>query len=401
MKVAFVSYEFPAETGGGGIGTYLEQTRRVFPQGYRMIVIAGTLKQEPFWENENVFRIPSRSWEEFNNVCVTYFEKLNKQFQFDVVEGTDFKASGLSIKKAFPNLPLVVKLHTPSFLVDTLQFKKLAGWRKLRFLLSSFMRFKFPKLNDSVPASAYKDEFEILKLADALHAPSQSIFSRLVAMGMISSPPPICNVFPYNYDLREFLALPAKKNEPGVVTFLGRKEARKGVIEFATVCKRLAKKFPRITFQFIGNSASSPSPGVSMDDYLKKFIGQELNNVKVLPAVPHEKIPEVYRESSIMVFPSHYESFGLVCAEAMAAGKAVIASRFGGMSEMIEDGKSGVLIDPLDVDAFTDKLQTLLNDGAQCESLGRMARIRAGDFFSRKNTIEKQIAGYRLLLQEE
>ncbi len=126
LNIAFISYEYPPETGGGGIGTYLVN---VIPElrkaGHNAILITATNKPTSFWENDFIFKVPCLHANNFNEVLMPYFKKLHDEIKFDVVEATDFSAWGLSIKKAFPLLPFIVKLHTPRYLVDTLHFKPL------------------------------------------------------------------------------------------------------------------------------------------------------------------------------------------------------------------------------------------------------------------------------------
>ena len=74
MKIAFLSYEYPPETGGGGIGTYLSQCVKWLPTfGHHPVVICGTNQKEAFWENEFVFRIPCKI-EDYNMIKACLFD---------------------------------------------------------------------------------------------------------------------------------------------------------------------------------------------------------------------------------------------------------------------------------------------------------------------------------------
>jgi len=70
------------------------------------------------------------------------------------------------------------------------------------------------------------------------------------------------------------------------------------------------------------------------------------NQVRFLGALPNEKLPAVYRDHSLFVLPSYSEGMPVVLMEAMATGLPVIASRVGGIPEMIKDGANGILIEP-------------------------------------------------------
>ncbi|RYZ27136.1 MAG: glycosyltransferase [Chitinophagaceae bacterium] len=100
-------------------------------------------------------------------------------------------------------------------------------------------------------------------------------------------------------------------------------------------------------------------------------------------------------EGDVFVFPSHYESFGLVCCEAMAAGRAVVGSRSGGMAEIIEDGKSGILVEPKNPAAIAKAVTQLLENNELRLSLGKAAQQRITDLLSPSLVLQKQIAVYQ------
>ena len=78
MKIAFISYEYPIETGGGGIGTYLSQMVKYLPQyGHQVVVFCGTLKHQAFGENDFIYRVPCEAVEDFNTNLITYFEAVH------------------------------------------------------------------------------------------------------------------------------------------------------------------------------------------------------------------------------------------------------------------------------------------------------------------------------------
>jgi hypothetical protein len=137
MRIAFFSFEFPEETGGGGIGTYLQQVVNLLRnKGHQAIVFTATHKSDAFWENDFTYRIPASNWKEFNKRLPEYFIPVHKEKQFEVAEGTDFNGCGLPVKKELKHLAFVAKLHTPLFVVDTLQYQPLSFFQKLRFIYS-------------------------------------------------------------------------------------------------------------------------------------------------------------------------------------------------------------------------------------------------------------------------
>jgi glycosyltransferase involved in cell wall biosynthesis len=100
-------------------------------------------------------------------------------------------------------------------------------------------------------------------------------------------------------------------------------------------------------------------------------------NVIFAGSVEHEAAMEITNRALFVVVPSHWEAFGMVCLEAMIAGKAVIASRSGGPSEIVVDGETGLLVPPRDEQALACAIQTLLDNPERAEEMGRRGRDRA------------------------
>lgn len=116
---------------------------------------------------------------------------------------------------------------------------------------------------------------------------------------------------------------------------------------------------------------------------------------------PNAAVLEAFRRCTIALVPSIWnEPFGLVVIEAMAQGRPVIASRVGGIPEIIRDGEDGLLVPPGDVEVLAATIQTLLADPDRRERLGHQARVRAQDFCA--DRVVGQIESvYRSLRSEE
>jgi glycosyltransferase involved in cell wall biosynthesis len=85
-------------------------------------------------------------------------------------------------------------------------------------------------------------------------------------------------------------------------------------------------------------------------------------------------------QADLFIFPSLVEPQGLALLEAFAAGVPVVASRTGGIVEMLEDGEHGILVQPGDPDALADAIVALLADPSRGEAYVRSARRRVEDF---------------------
>jgi glycosyltransferase involved in cell wall biosynthesis len=93
--------------------------------------------------------------------------------------------------------------------------------------------------------------------------------------------------------------------------------------------------------------------------------------------------------ADIVVLPSLWEGLPYVLIEAMAAGKAIVASGVGGVTDAVTDGENGLLIPPGDVDALAGALVCLLGDPELSERLGMNARATAVERYGIENMINR------------
>jgi len=106
-------------------------------------------------------------------------------------------------------------------------------------------------------------------------------------------------------------------------------------------------------------------------------------------------VPEILSELDVFVLSSVSEGFPLVTLEAMAAGKPVIATRSGGPQEIVEDGRTGLLIPPADPDALAEKICELFANPERAAALARAAQAKVESEF----TLERMIRDYELLYE--
>jgi trehalose synthase len=126
-------------------------------------------------------------------------------------------------------------------------------------------------------------------------------------------------------------------------------------------------------------------------------------HVVSLPMVDPEEnaaiVNALQRDATIVVQKSLAEGFGLTVAEAMWKGRPVVASRVGGIQDQIVDGETGVMVDPLDLDAFGHAVSELLGDRERAEELGRRARESVRGSFLGPRTLAQYVELFGRLLQ--
>jgi glycosyltransferase involved in cell wall biosynthesis len=115
--------------------------------------------------------------------------------------------------------------------------------------------------------------------------------------------------------------------------------------------------------------------------------------------VPHEQLGPLYERAAVVAVPSHREGFGVVCAEAMAYGRPVVAGAVGGLLDLVVDGETGLLVPPRDVSALRDALRRLLADQELRARLGANARERAREQLSWERVTDLTIEAYEEVLE--
>ena len=98
--------------------------------------------------------------------------------------------------------------------------------------------------------------------------------------------------------------------------------------------------------------------------------------------VPHDELQRLYARAAIVACPSRREGFGVVCLEAMAHARPVVATAVGGLRDLVVDGETGLVVPPRDSAALRRALERLLGDAELRRRLGAAGRERARTHFS-------------------
>src|SRR5438105_300990 len=153
------------------------------------------------------------------------------------------------------------------------------------------------------------------------------------------------------------VAIPAAvgpEAEPAEVLFAGRLSPEKGIEELVA-------------------ATAGMNLVVAGDGPLRHLVPDALG------FVPHEELGRLYERAAVVVLPSYHEGLPLSVLEAMAHGRPIVASAVGGLPELVEDGVTGFLVEPGDVEGLRTALRRLLADPALRRRLGGAARTRVAE----------------------
>src|SRR3954466_1489663 len=161
----------------------------------------------------------------------------------------------------------------------------------------------------------------------------------------------------------------------------GRVRAQKGTDVFVDAMCRLLPRYPDFSAVIVG--AITIDQTAFANDLKARIEAAGLQSRIVMTGeVPIEELPRWYRRLTIYAFTSRNEGFGLTLIEAMSSGAALLASRAGAAELVVEDGATGVLTPPGDVDALVAALEPLLRDPAAATEMGMRGRARVLAKFS-------------------
>ena len=129
--------------------------------------------------------------------------------------------------------------------------------------------------------------------------------------------------------------------------------------------------------------------GPGNDNYRQSLIDQyHPEGVEFLGELPHSQAMELLEACDLFVLPSYTEGFPNVILEAMAFGKAIVATDVGAIPEMLE-GNCGILVKPKDVEGLSIALKSLMHDGSKLADLGSRARERATAEYSADSVLNR------------
>jgi mannosyltransferase len=161
----------------------------------------------------------------------------------------------------------------------------------------------------------------------------------------------------------------------------GRVRAQKGTDVFVDAMCRLLPRYPDFTAVMVGAITSEQS-GFANDLRNRIEAAGLQSRIVITGELEIEDVQRWYQRLTIYAFTSRNEGFGLTLIEAMSAGAALVASRAGAAELVVEDGVTGILTPPGDVDALVAALEPLMRDPASATAMGERGRARVLEKFS-------------------
>ncbi len=185
--------------------------------------------------------------------------------------------------------------------------------------------------------------------------------------------------------------LDSAQTEEARILFLGRLNEKKGLLDLLAAMPAVVAAFPKARLVLAGDGERAMLE--------KEAARLGLASVVEFPGwVDGEYKARLLAEATLLVLPSHFEAFGVAVLEAMAWGKPVVATRVGGIPEVLEDGVHGLLVPPHDPSALAAALQGLLADRQLGLRMGLAGKAHVRERFGADEVLSSLAQLYEQLL---
>ena len=290
----------------GGIETWTQNIAERLVDKADVFVVTGKVKNQPKKEDSNGVKIWRTSLFTLSNLSASPII-----YSLSLLPFIFFKSLNL-IKKEKVDI-----LHCQGFLSSF-----------LGFCLSGITGVPYITTVQRLESRRNLLKNFIYRKANFCIAASQAIAENFKKIGAKN-----IEVIPNGIDLERFKNLERRPHDGFIVITVARLEKVKGI-------EYLIKAVKNFQLTIIGDGSERKN----LEDLVKKLSLKE--KVKFLGQIPNEKIPEHLMTADCFCLPSLREGFGIAVLEAQAAGLPVIATMVGGILDLVEDGKAGLLVEP-------------------------------------------------------
>jgi glycosyltransferase involved in cell wall biosynthesis len=402
MRIGLVSYEYPPQSGFGGVGTYVYRLAGALAKaGHEVVVLSGPTDAAAEWPQPNVTLhrieawwdpppIPGLRWLWWRGVA-QYMERhhktvwhwikwnlaspaalrrIHQSTPLDVLEAPEHAANGLMVGR-LRRWPLVIRMHGPWDLFFGINRTSGAGMNRVLTYL----------------------ERRSCDFADVLTAPSRTMAAFMADRWRLGRMP---------LAIPNFMDVPAEAaplppaDGPQRIVCAGRLERFKGQDTLVRAFARIAGKHPAAELLLIG--PDQWSIGTSFGEWVNRWVPQDdvRRRITLTGAWPLPRVQEALRGAAVaVVCSSGFESFSFSTLEAMAHARPVVGSRVGAVPELLDNGRCGLTAAPGNVPQFADALDALLTDRSLCERLGRAAHERAKRFYDTAAVIPAFVQAFK------
>lgn len=381
MHIAFLLSEYPHPkifTNCGGIGTATRNIVSELAKAHQIsLFLYGQEKDETIIEkNITIYKRAKNTyrffgWYLYRKDLVKFINRIVKKENIDIIEAPDW--TGITAFMKF-KIPHIIRLHGSDTYFCYLDKRK-QKWKNYFF-----------------EKKAYKNATAIISVSEYTLKITQKIFQ-------IKKP---AMVIPNGIQLENFLTDETSKIKENSLLYFGSLIRKKGVLELATIFNELIEINPKAILTVAGRDVVDIIENKStLQLMLSKLSNKAKKKFIYLGIVPYSEMNKVIESTSVCVFPSLAESFGMVTIEAMALKKGIVNTNYPWAKEIMIDGETGFTENPKNHKSFAIKIDDLLINTELRNKFGNSAFIHVKANFSIKKVIDENITFYNKVINNE
>jgi len=342
QRVCFISSEYPPVIMGG-LGIHVDKLSAALAKHVSMDVILPDPDRQQYRPTTGVRPVSvsvsasyneSASWRRFAEYVPSRLVNLVGKNLPDVIHCHDWVTVLAGIKCKWQlNIPLLFHMHLPN----------------------------------RDPLCAYIENLGLIS-ADLVTVNSEAMYVEIADRGL-----PIGRLQVVRNGVDTDLFRPAENwpADGGYILFVGRLVEQKGVEYLLRAYSYVRDKFPDVRLKIVGDG--------EFKDWLERLCENLMlsSHIEFLGWLQNDELPPLYKDARLVVVPSVFEPFGMVALEAFGCKRPVVASRVGGLKEIVQNNSSGFLAEPKDHLDLAQWLMTLLADSGMQHKMGEagLARI--------------------------
>jgi glycogen synthase len=370
-KVCFVSPEYWPLSGGTGAYVYY-LSNELLKNGYKIYIVTGSNQAQDIHVNPQLdvsfLKIPKMP------IIKSFMLAANSNRKLQSIKGT------ANVDITHPQLPLTPNFAVPPNFGKALVCTVHSTWQGEA---EAIRGEPYSRLNANekflVSFNWFLRFFEEGMLKRAKKIIAVSYFTKWELTNYYNIPENKIRVIHNGVDINKFKPAPNKRKvkvklgfnpDDLAIVSVGRLYARKGLFTLIESMPAVVKRFPNAKFIISGKGQS---------DEMHKLIAHAeklgvKNNIIFTGYYPDKKLPLLYQAADIFAFSTFYEHHPFAVLEALSTGLPVVTTTVGGISETIESGKNGFLVEPFNPKAFGEKILYLLGHPAFAQEMGELAR---------------------------
>ena len=380
MHICFLTNEYPKEGfPHGGLGSFVKTMAEALVDFGVQVTVLG-LNYIAKEEQENVngvhvirldkSKIKGLAWY-FNskNIAKT-IAGIHKKNPIHIVEGSELS---LAFLPKIKDIKYVIRLHGGHHFFAEAENRGVNWWKGFQEKRS------FKKADGFIAVSKYVKEHTAKYLS--YHNKSVEVI--------------------FNPINTELFKLSEEESFKKDIVFLGTICRKKGVVELIRAFPYVKEKHPEVKLHLYGRDWFDTDKK-SFIEMLKTIELPKLKNlagdVVFHGVVNNLEVPKVFEKAQVCVFPSHMETLGMVAVEAMGVGRPVVFTNTGPGKEVVIDGETGLLCNPLNPISIAEKINWYLDTPKAAEQIGKNAAEFVQENYSIKPLLYKNLDWYKQLL---